>query len=281
MAVAGIFLAGALGLASGCRGKDGSTLDPGAGAAASTGNGTSVGGGGAGGSSGAGLTTTGTGGSSSGSGVGGGICGGLLEVTVRDFSVAHPDFETFGGQTATTGLVQAELGADDKPVFQTVGNPAQLTGEAEFDQWYRDVPGVNHTFTITLQLAKVGDSSIYENNAFFPIDGMGFGNEGNPNNFHFTTEAHARFDYKGGEVFTFTGDDDLWMFINGHLALDLGGLHPELSATVDLDAMAAQLQIQVGGSYAMDIFHAERHTTQSNFRIETTIECFEPIPVPE
>jgi fibro-slime domain-containing protein len=27
----------------------------------------------------------------------------------------------------------------------------------------------------------------------------------------------------------------------------------------------------------MDIFHAERHTVQSNFRIETSIACFQPV----
>jgi fibro-slime domain-containing protein len=44
-----------------------------------------------------------------------------------------------------------------------------------------------------------------------------------------------------------------------------------------LDAQAAELGIAAGGSYAMDIFHAERHTSSSNFRIETTIECLEPV----
>jgi fibro-slime domain-containing protein len=102
---------------------------------------------------------------------------------------------------------------------------------------------------------------------------MGFGHEGFAHNFHFTTEIHTRFEYQGGETFTFTGDDDLWLFINGRLAIDLGGLHPSLSATVDLDAQAATLGITPGHEYAMDIFHAERHTDASNFRIETTIEC--------
>lgn len=67
---------------------------------------------------------------------------------------------------------------------------------------------------------------------------------------------------------------DVWLFVNGTLALDLGGLHQPATGTVDLDAQAAALGISPGNSYPMDIFQAERHTVLSNFRIETTIECF-------
>ncbi len=34
------------------------------------------------------------------------------------------------------------------------------------------------------------------------------------------------------------------------------------------------LGLTLGETYPMDIFHAERHTNESNFRIETTIQCF-------
>ena len=45
------------------------------------------------------------------------------------------------------------------------------------------------------------------------------------------------------------------------------------------EASAASLGVTVGSSYAMDILHAERQTTESNFRIETNIRCFEPVVV--
>ncbi len=84
---------------------------------------------------------------------------------------------------------------------------------------------------------------------------------------HFTTEIHTNFQYNGGETFTFTGDDDVWVFINKKLAIDIGGVHGNTPGMVALDALG----LTPGLTYPLDVFHAERHTVQSNFRIDTTI----------
>jgi fibro-slime domain-containing protein len=214
----------------------------------------------------------------------------VLMGVVRDFKGAnepggHPDFQAFSGAAPTTGLVGAALGAL-KPVYasQCEANPPsgpcpygqQTTTKANFDEWYRYTAGVNQPFIVYLVFVPNGNVSTFESLFFFPLDNAGWGNSGKGtdqkmHNFGFTTELHTRFVYKGGETFTFTGDDDLWVFINGKLAIDLGGLHPAASHTIDLDNAAASLGITKGNEYPLELFHAERHTSASTFRVDTNL----------
>ena len=236
------------------------------------------GGGGGGGSGGHGV------------GVGPGTCSQELRAVVRDFRgftvVAnlpkHPDFEFNVG--ALSGIVQPMIGADQKPVYAPPGATAVTNGPDAFNQWYRDVDGVNLRFDmvsipLTADPARQG-VFVYDNDAFFPIDDQGWGNQYQGHNFDFTTEIHFDFPYRGGEVFTFRGDDDVWVFVNGHLAIDLGGVHEAETGSIDLDQKAGELGITAGKTYRMDIFQAERHVIYSTFHIETTLACVDNVVVP-
>jgi len=199
-------------------------------------------------------------------------CNRILTAIVRDFPDTHPDME---GETGVDpGIVQGDLGNDGLPVY--AGTTPTTSGQAPFDLWYRTTPNENVELMRDIELVETSPGVFgFDDGEFFPIDGDGLGNEGREHNFHFTLELRTQFTYEGGEVFTFRGDDDLFVFINGKLALDLGGVHGPLEGTIDLDAQAAALGIEPGKVYALDFFFAERHTVQSNFRIETTIQCLE------
>ena len=197
-----------------------------------------------------------------------------IPLVLRDFSKAHPDFEKFGGVDYT--IVAPALGANGKPVYANPGGTTPTTsGKANFDQWYNDVAGKNFTFLQTMSLPKL-PSGVFQftNNSFFPLDGKGFGNEGNAHNYHFTSEVRYWFEYKGTEKLDFTGDDDVWVFVNKKLAVNLGGVHGPLSGSVTLNAAsAATLNLQLGKIYEIVVWQAERHTTGSNYTL--TISNFD------
>jgi fibro-slime domain-containing protein len=199
----------------------------------------------------------------------------VLTGVVRDFRIEHPDFELENRSGSEKGIVTDVLGPDGKPVYRGGNNVVHSTTNAEnFSQWYNDLPGVNARTEIDLALEpspRRAGFFIFSDTSFFPIDGELFGNEGNQHNYHFTLETHATFKYIGGETFRFTGDDDMWVFINRRLAIDLGGLHEPESAEVSLDLLASTHGLVVGEVYPLDFFFAERHTVQSNFTIETSI----------
>jgi fibro-slime domain-containing protein len=198
-----------------------------------------------------------------------------LEAIVRDFSPkSHKDFESSYKTGLDPGIVEPKLGADGKPVYASATRTPSTTDAAHFYQWYHDDPSVNRTMLIDLQLAPSADEPgqfEYQNLEFFPIDDQLFGNEGRDHNYHFTLEASTTFKYRGGEVFAFEGDDDMWVFINYQLALDLGGLHNSLPDSIELDGIAATHGLQIGEEYPLHFFFAERHTVASHFTIRTTI----------
>ncbi len=195
-----------------------------------------------------------------------------IPVIIRDFHDTHADFEN--GVGSDLGIVKQDLGMDGRPVYAPDEQGTDTTsGKDNFNQWYRNTPGVNTAISAKLEMIELTPGFWeYSSNNFFPIDDQGFGNEGNHHNYHFTLETHLKFFYVEGGSFSFKGDDDLWIFINGKLAIDLGGVHSVLERTVYLDDIAQELGIEPNQSYSFDLFFAERHLVESNFQFQTTFE---------
>lgn len=70
------------------------------------------------------------------------------------------------------------------------------------------------------------------------------------------------------------------MFVDGKLALDLGGVHPAVSGSFTGQNLIDNLGLVANTNYSFNIFFAERHTTQSNFTITTSLPLETPGPSP-
>jgi fibro-slime domain-containing protein len=97
-------------------------------------------------------------------------------------------------------------------------------------------------------------------------DGTGGKLTGKLRNFYFTSEVRYLFRYNGEKAtLSFNGDDDVWAFINGILAIDLGGTHER--ASQDVSVSGTTYKLTKGNTYEIAVFQAERGPVESNYQL--------------
>ena len=207
-----------------------------------------------------------------------------LAVILYDWPETSPDFGTGGGACGgglKLGYVAKKLDIEGKP---GIGN-ASCT-PVDLLKWFRTqevVPGYNNAICYDLEITYNAQGLwVADYGRFFPMDNFTHLDEAKtvlnpwnkktsnnrPHNYSFTMEIDAEFVYKKGQTFDFRGDDDVFVFINNELVVDIGGVHGPQTGNVKLDTLG----LVEGNNYSFKIFFAERQESGSSFKMATSMD---------
>lgn len=181
---------------------------------------------------------------------------------------------------------------------------AYVFNSAYDDSVYDMTNGViynSQTDTITARTKEDGSTesprgNLLPENRFNPINGLYYGNNSNEyleisdptgkdmtyyyanTNYNLTLEGHAQFIFYEDDnmYFNFTGDDDVYLYINGIRVMDMGGAHSISKCGINLNDVKELCGLRDGEVYSFDFFYMERHGTAANFGIETNIRIVDP-----
>ncbi len=231
------------------------------------------------------------------------------ENTIAQAGTTSQDFGTGGckndnGHQVMRNMVERELGPNGVPVPAS-NFPSNCKTTEHLGNWFlpevvaTDAAGNSYTNATCrdLELSLTDDGFWFgQKNTESPERGLFFlddfqyldeaGTVPNPmydnitsdygtHNYGFTMKIQATFEYVPGQYFEFLGDDDVWVFINNKLVVDIGGQHTQIEGKVKLDTIGKnnpEDKLVPGETYPFHIFYAERHRNESNFKMRTSMD---------
>ncbi|XP_052067581.1 uncharacterized protein LOC127706896 isoform X1 [Mytilus californianus] len=232
-----------------------------------------------------------------------------MDMTFYDFSAGHDDF------SSTSGILSVSPYHVTSPLGSWLAFSSDPSVDT-FSEWFRSVSSnVVVQGGITLSYDDTVTTSVvrrYYSGSFFPVDNSGYGAEGQTDcggtlhNFAFTSALRSGITFSGSEVITVGGGEELWLFINKILVVEIiknrttsdipcqkidlsatnggGNVIPEEGVIVNGDCVGLSpltsatvyLELEVAETYQFEIFHAERQTCTSELFIQ-----FENVDLPE
>lgn len=134
------------------------------------------------------------------------------------------------------------------------------------------------SYRLTKVIDQNGEKLTTAGNDFYPLDRVSSNEESEKShNYFFGMRYDVTFkigDYVGPLDYTFTGDDDLWVVLDGeHIVIDLGGIHQAATKKVKLwDYVTDEYgKIDKEKEHTLTILYMERGAYESNCQMEFTL----------
>lgn len=195
------------------------------------------------------------------------------------------------GQGATTGLVKG-LSEDFKDVLWNVDQPGFFTdknlgkdkGKQKYTNYKLNFEKKGNNYKLKEVLQPNG-GKVNAGKDFYPLDSNRiYDNDGKGGSYYFGIRYDVEFqlgDYIGPLEYKFTGDDDLWVLLDGKkVVIDVGGIHEACDGKTDLwedlgyinGARPGPNDIEAkNATHRITVLYMERGAGNSNCQMEFTI----------